>query len=368
MKALTCILTLTILACLVCLVAGMASADPADGLVISGYMQNRLYGEPANAHFTAERLSLMAKKEVDTGIDAFVELYYHHWLPSSRVSMDSGYVNFTDKNGNQLRIGKGRNYCFGICPVPANRKTSEYGLVAETFTQDRIVGAQYLGSSSDKKVEYGVAVFNSVPPGTRFSGSDQAYFRNGINYVVPHLADKGEGGNLAGSARVAFPVAETGKVGVSYRTGKLRPSEISSLIGNDLVPLGTTDDTNNRLGADFNYKHPSGMVAQAEYFKAKASTLDFDAWDVLLGYEPPDDPLGVKFYARYGQLDLDPPAVTANSFTWDQKQLLLSVTKPLRAKKPVWVTLEWLRNAEDAPSSSLEKDNDVLFLELFTAF
>jgi len=185
---------------------------------------------------------------------------------------------------------------------------------------------------------------------------------------VSHLADKGEGDNLEFSARVAAPVVEGGKVGLSYRTGELRPSEISYLFSKNLVPGGTTDDTNRRWGADFDYKGPTGLVAQAEYYDAEASTLDFKGWDVLLGYVPPDDPMGVKFYARYGQLDLNPPAVTTSEYTWDQKQLILSVVKPLRAKKPVWLQLEYIKNDEDPDPVSSERDNDVLFLELFTAF
>jgi hypothetical protein len=78
--------------------------------------------------------------------------------------------------------------------------------------------------------------------------------------------------------------------------------------------------------------------------------------------------MGMKFYARYGTLDLDPPAVTANPYTWDQDQLIISVVKPLREGKPVWLQLEYIDNNEDTPAGTAEVDNDVLFLELFTAF
>lgn len=369
MKARICLSTLVVLAFLVCLAAGAALAQ--EPLIIKGWMLNRLYAEPGNAHFEMERLSLSAAKKVDTDIDAYVEYYYHHWVnripaAGSPWFLESAYVNYTDKQGNNLRVGKGRNYCFGIVPHYGNRKTSEYGLVSETFTQERIVGVQYFGSTPDKKVDFGVAAYNALKMGSRNAGTDQALFRG--DPYVKHLADKGEGNNLEFSARAAASVVEGGKVGLSYRTGELRSSEIAYLITNALVPGGTTDDTNRRWGADFNYKSPKGVVAQAEYYDAKASTLDFNGWDVLLGFEPVDDPMGVKYYARYGELDLDPPAVTANQQTWDQKQLILSVVKPLRAKKPVWLQLEYIKNDEDPPAATPEVDNDVLFLEMFTAF
>ena len=365
-------------------------AQAAGELMIGGWMLNRFYGEPGISHFQAERVDIFFSKDVDKDIKAYVEWYYHHWVNlkptlGSPWFLDSAFVNFTDKLGNQLRVGKGRNMCFGIVPSYGNRKHSEYGLVSETFTQERIVGAQYFGSTRNKKLDFGIAAHNALALGTRFSGTDQAFFRD--EPTVSHFADKGEGKNLAVSARVAIPVLRTGKLGLSYRTGKLRTTDIDFLASKGLVPSvdvgvppavvvarATNNDTNHRWGLDFNYKARSGVVAQAEYYKAKASTLEFKGWDVLLGFEPPD-PMGIKYFARYGKLDLDPPSagdivstLVSNQFRWDQKQLILSVVKPLRKGKPIWLQLEWIRNAEDPTGGASDVDNDVLFLELFTGF
>jgi hypothetical protein len=350
----------------------LAAAPPAQaaGVELHGWMLNRFYAEPGTAHFQMERISLSAAKDIDPDLKTYVELYYQHWVnlnpaAGSPWTLDSAYVNFTDKCGNQLRAGKGRNYCFGIVPAYPNRKHSEYGLVSETMTQERIVGAQYLGSSRDKKLDFGIAVHNSLPLGKRYSGTDQAVFR-GEPYVA-HVADKGEGGNLAVSGRLAYQVVEGGKLGVSYRVGKLRSSDITFLSNNSLVDPEATSTTNRRWGVDFDYKSPCGVVAQAEYFGAKASTLDFNAWDVLAGFEPAD-PMGLKYYARYGRLNLDPYAVTTNQYTWDQKQLILSVVKPLRKGKPVWLQLEYINNGEEPPAGTSKVNNNVLFLELFSGF
>jgi hypothetical protein len=362
-----------LVALLAAAVVSTARAAAPAPVEVHGWMLNRFYAEPGNGHFEMERISLSAAKDLDTDIKTYVEWYYHHWANrrpelGSPWMLDSAYANYTDKHGNQLRFGKGRNMCFGIVPAYANRRHSEYGLVSETITQDRIVGLQYFGSTRDKKLDFGIALHNSLTPGTRFSGTDQAMFRG--DPFVPHLADKGEGKNLAVSARVAVPVVAGGKLGLSYRTGKLRGSELTPdalLVKQGLVPVGTTDDTNRRWGLDFDYKHACGLVAQAEYYDGKMSTLDFKTWDVLLGYEPAD-PMGRRFYARYGKLNLDPPAVTSNSYTWDQKQLILSVVQPLRKGKPLWLQLEFIRNDEDPAPLTAKVDNDVLFLELFSGF
>jgi hypothetical protein len=359
---------------LMCAVALALATGPARAaaapLEIHGWMLNRAYGEPGNAHLEMERISVYATKDVDENTKAYVEWYYHHWANrkpalGSPWFLDSAYVNYTDKHGNQLRFGKGRNYCFGIVPAYGNRKHSEYGLLSETMTQERIVGLQYFGSTRDKKMDFGIALHNSLPMGTRFSGTDQAYFRD--DPVVPHLADKGEGKNLAVSGRVAFPVVSGGQLGLSYRGGKLRSTDIAFLASKDLVAASATNDTNQRWGADFNYKSPKGVVAQAEFYHADASTLDFDTWDVLLGLEP-TDPMRCKFYARYAQLNLDPPAVTSNTYTWDEQQLILSLVKPLLKGKPVWLQLEYIKNLEDPPPGVANVHNDVLFLEVFTGF
>lgn len=363
-----CVLMLAVMAAALTLaVVTCAQAAPTE---IHGWMLNRFYAEPGNAHFEMERISISGSQQLEPDINAYVEWYYHNWVnrkPSlgSPWFLDSAFVNYKDPSGNNLRFGKGRNNAFGIVPAYPNRRHSEYGLVSETFTQERIVGLQYFGTFADKKTGFGIAAYNELTPGTRFSGTDQAFFRD--DPVVPHLADKGEGKNLAFSGRLTYPVVKGGRLGASFATGKLRASDIAFLAGKDLVAAGTTVDKNNRWGVDFDYKHPKGFVGQAEYYAASESTLDFTGWDALVGYEP-KDPMGIKLYARYGQLDLDPPAVTANTFTWDQQQLILSAVKPLRPNKPIWLQVEWLRNMEDPPAGVSNVDNDVFFLEVFTGF
>jgi hypothetical protein len=359
---------------LICAVAFGLAALPAlaadQPVEIHGWMLNRIYAEPGSLHLQAERISLSAAKDVDKDVKAYVEWYYHYWQnlkPSlgSPWFLDSAYANYTDKCGNQLRFGVGRNYCFGIVPSYGNRKHSEYGLIAETFTQDRIIGLQYFGSTRDKKLDFGVAVHNSDLLGTRFSGTDQAFFRD--DDTVPHLADKGQGRNLAVSGRVALPVVKGGKLGASYRYGTLQIGDLSFLVSKGLVSATATSRTNNRWGGDFNYKSPQGIVAQAEYYGAKTSDLDFSGWDVLVGLEPAN-PMALKYYARYGQLDLEPPAVTSSTYTWNQQQLILSIVKPLLRKKPVWLQLEYINNQESPPAGIHNVADDVLFLELFTGF
>jgi hypothetical protein len=348
----------------------VTKANAAEGLDLHGWMANRIYGEPGVAHFQAERLDLYAGKDIDPHLKAYFEFYYHHWVnlktdKGSPWFLDSAFVDFIDSSGNRLRVGKGRDFTFGLTPIYGNRKTSEYGLIAETFTQERIIGAQYFGTTANKKLDFGISVHNALPAGSRNSGTDQAAFRD--EPVVPHLADKGEGKNLAESARLAIPVFGTGRLGVSYRTGNLRDADLTFLAGKDLIEKGTDNHKNNQWGVDYNYKTPSGIVTQAEYYSAKMSTLDFNGWDALLGYEP-KNPMGIRSYVRYGKLNLDPPEVTDNTYTWDQNQWIVSFVKPLRQGKPVWLQLEWIKNNENPPSGVDKVENDVVFLELFTGF
>jgi len=345
----------------------MAADQPVE---IHGWMLNRIYAEPGSLHLQAERISLSAAKDLDKDIKAYVEWYYQYWQNlkpqlGSPWFLDSAFANYTDKSGNQLRFGVGRNYCFGIVPTYGNRKHSEYGLIAETFTQDRIIGLQYFGSTRDKKMDFGVAVHNSDLLGTRFSGTDQAFFRD--DDTVPHLADKGQGRNMAVSTRVAVPVIKGGKLGASFRYGTLQIGDLAFLVSKALVDASATSRTNQRWGGDLSYKSPKGVVAQAEYYGAKASELDFNGWDVLVGLEP-TNPMACRYYARYGQLNLDPPAVTSSTYTWDQQQLILSVVKPLRKGKPIWLQLEYINNQESPPAGVHNVADDVLFLELFTGF
>ena len=129
-----------------------------------------------------------------------------------------------------------------------------------------------------------------------------------------------------------------------------------------LLPLGTTNRKQTVWGPDFAYKSPSGIVIQGQYLIGGVSTLDYNAWDALIGYEPVNG--GWRFYAKYGQQNMDTPT-TINPLTWDTKQLMLSAVQPI--SKTVWLQYEAELNTENANPSGKVKNN-LFFVELFTAF
>ena len=76
-------------------------------------------------------------------------------------------------------------------------------------------------------------------------------------------------------------------------------------------------------------------------------------------------------FVRYVNLDTDVTPVVNNSLTWDIEQLSVSYVLPLRCSwLPYckWLQFEYERNTEDVPAGADEVPNDMLFVELFSAF
>ncbi|MDH7570456.1 MAG: hypothetical protein QHJ73_12820, partial [Armatimonadota bacterium] len=139
--------------------------------------------------------------------------------------------------------------------------------------------------------------------------------------------------------------------------------------------LGFSSRQQSQWGLDLTYRNPSGVVLQSEYYRSKLSNLEYDAWNVLLGYEVPAAGLpvgqgerkmlpGWKFYARYAEQNMDTP-LTDNPLSWDTRQISLSVVQPIY--RGVWLQYEYEFNLEDT-NTGAKVDNDVFFLELFTGF
>ena len=148
-------------ALLLSLAALPALAQGVQNVELHGYMQNRFYSNEAySARFVTERVSLSAVGQLGNDATGYIEVYMQPWLtdrsnlPSIlspgntvtaeeyRIYLESAYVDLPLSAG-RIRIGKGRMLNFGMTPTYPNRKTTLYGILAETFTQDRVIGAQY---------------------------------------------------------------------------------------------------------------------------------------------------------------------------------------------------------------------------------
>lgn len=350
-------------------------AQAVQNVEIHGYLQNRFYStESVSGRFVMERVSMIATAKVGDDGQAYVEYYIHPWLTDQVVPgkyggsvtteefrnyLESAYVDLPMGSG-RIRIGKGRQLNFGMTPSYPNRKTSQYGIIAETFTQDRIVGAQF--AMKKGMWDGGLTLFTDQPLGTRNIG-DIA----GSAKVVPHIVDKDVPGAISGK------LALTGKLGIttpcfkfhgSACTGKLNASQIDWVGTTFGLFTGVNKNRDHdKFGFDAQYKR-GPIVAQGEWYTGKFSFVEITGYQFLVGYEPKDTTKR-RAYLRWSALNND-WAPSTNPASWATQQLTLGVVQPIR--KGVWAEVNWERNTETPPAGVAEIDNDVLFLELFTGF
>ncbi len=351
--------------CIVVLLGAAACAADFGPVQIHGYMQNRFYANPdSSARFATERVSLSAKAKTGENAETYVEVYFHPQLPNAlpaeqyRTYVESAYYDMALGTG-RLRVGKGRQLNFGITPSYGARKTTQYGIVPETFTQDRTNGIQYYFTQNGW--EGGASLYNDLRVGTRGIGDFPGALR-----TVPHISERdvpgSSTGNLAITAKIGQAMPNI-KWHVSYMTGKLIQEDADALpkIWCPGVAFVNNDRDHNKWGVDTTYKNGS-FFAQAEYYRGKFSCLKIDGLGLTVGYEPAS---GKKAYIRYGQLDNNQPS-NANPTTWETQQVILGYVYPI--DKTVWAEFQYERNMEDSPAGIPSIDNDLLFVELFAGF
>ncbi|MDH7571373.1 MAG: hypothetical protein QHJ73_17480, partial [Armatimonadota bacterium] len=148
--------------------AQQQGSPAAPTVTIHGYAQNRFYAaKGAELEFRSERISLWADANWQNGGVAHTEFYFHPWTSSNGLYVESAYYD-TKLGSGRIRIGRGRRTVFGITPSYSNRRTSNYGLVAEAITQDRVQGVQY--NLTRPTWDLGVGVHTALRPGTRLLG------------------------------------------------------------------------------------------------------------------------------------------------------------------------------------------------------
>jgi hypothetical protein len=350
------------------------AVDISPTVQLHGYLQNRLYvPQGVTPEFREERVAVSATAALPKDSIVYVELDYHPSLANNSILVESAYYD-TPFGPGHIRVGKGRDYTFGMTPYYANRKTSNYGIVAEKFTQDRIQGVQYLLQKG--KLDIGASVHTQLRLGNRAIGTVPGDVTHDATHTVSHLAFRDTPGDL--SQRLAFSARVGGiwkdiKAGVSGSISSLDSRDLANLTTSSatntltpngtpsLLPADTTSTTFNKYGIDFIYKKQSGWLLQGEAYKSNISTMSVNAWDVLAGWDPPK---GWKFYARYSQQNTD-AVRTANPLSWDVQQITLSVVQPIR--KGIWMQYEYEINTEDS-NTGADVKNNIGFAELFVSF
>lgn len=355
------ILVVIIASILMSLIAVPVLAQGIQNVELHGYMQNRFFFNPSSsARFVTERLSLSATGQLGKDGTAYAEVYFHPWLPAVtpaeqfRTYVESAYVDLPLLDG-RIRIGKGRQLNFGLTPSYPNRKTTQYGILSETFTQDRIVGAQYAYKSGP--LDAGISVYTDQSVSTRGIGD----FAGNVSTadVVSHFVDKdvpaSNTGELAVSAKLGLKMGSL-TAHVSGATGKLNETNLTTL--NTPYGLASTDTDHNKYGVDAIYS-AGPFVAQGELYQGNFSFLKISGYSVLVGYQSKDSR---RAYLRYSALNYDRSPIANQPLTWEPQQLTLGIVQPIR--KGVWAEFQYERNTE----SGGDRDNDLLFVEFFTGF
>lgn len=349
------------------LLACVCVAQTTPSVELHGYMQNRFYAPPsASSRFVSERLSLSAVGKLTPDINAYAELYFHPWITDSvlaaqqfRTYLESAYVDLPLGPG-RVRVGKGRQLNFGLTPSYPNRKTSQYGIISETYTQDRIVGAQW--SMKKGTVDGGLSLFTDQNLSTRGEGD----FAGAIPNVdtVPHLVDKDIPGSISGelavSGRFGFTTPRW-QGHVSAMTGQYSATQLGTINTAFATPTNTNTD-HNKFGVDTIYS-AGNFVAQGEWYTGNFSFLGITGYQVLVGYQPKDKD---RWYVRWAALNNDVAPIVGTPTTYNTQQLTFAYVHPI--SRGVWIELDYERNLESVPTGGASIDNDLFFVELFTGF
>lgn len=363
-------MSLALMICLA-LLAGSAGWCQGPAVEVHGYMLNRFYTNPSmSARFVTERVSLSALAKMGEDATAYVEVYFHPWitdrvLPTgvtaeqSRTYLESAYVDLPLGSG-RIRIGKGRQLNFGITPSYPNRRTSQYGIFSETFTQDRIQGFQWYAKKGC--VDGGLSFFADQNLGTRSIG-DCASAVAGVD-TQPHICDRDNSANNSGRMAVSAKIGVTKpnfQWHVSGCVGRLNPSQLAPV--QPFVPAGTTntDTTHNKFAVDAVWNSGPFFV-QCEWAKGRFSLLGITGYQISLGWQPKGKP---SYVIKWAALNNDKPP-TDNPITWNVQQLTLGYVHPIR--KNVWLEVNYEKNMTSNPAGYTDPDNDILMWEIFTGF
>lgn len=360
------------------LFAAPVVAQSITNVQLHGYAQDRFYFNPSSsARFAIERLSIQASADLPENRKAYVEYYFNPNVPATQINeqfrtyLESAYVDMPVGKGN-LRVGKGRQLNFGITPTYPNRKMSQYGLLSETFTQDRIVGAQY--ALKQGKYDVGASLYTDTSLGSRSAGSFPGATAAD---VVGHFADRDIPSNISGEMAGSLKLGVSTGCWQAHISGALGALSQSNLTSTDYFGTvsghtgtgfnsiyNTPDNTNNdhnQYGFDAAYSK-NAFVIQTEWYQGKFSFVQLTGYSVLVGYQPKDKP---RYYLRYEALNNN-QTPNNSPLTWDTEQLSFGAVRPIC--KGMWLEFNYERNMERPAPGCSKLDNDIMFVELFTGF
>lgn len=342
--------------------------------------------ETADSTFRPDRFIVMFRGSVNDNIKGVANLYIHPWVPVSvaHLYFESCYAEYSCEMGglkHKLLVGNGRNINFGITPSYGNRKTTEYSIVSDMFTHDRIIGLQYKGTA--EMFNFGVSVHNGYKLAARATGGPKSK-------KVPFLADRGldlknfysdnnQGKEISGRLGLmpikGLDVGASGSfaLGGLYDDGKDWKEDDPVVDDLDFLKanLGIDSESTDkiRFGGDLTYK-PSieapitPSVLQGQFYYGMTGDLNHMGWQGLLGLKAKE--FNTDMYIVFNQimLDLEDKQRSANPYTWNISQGIFSVVYNIT--KTMHVECSYVMNLEDTPEDVDSVNNDYLFAELFT--
>jgi hypothetical protein len=283
--------------------------------------------------------------------------------------LEHAYVDIKDMPlSGIIRAGVTRNYCFGLVPAYANRKTTNYGMVSDVFTHDRIIGIQYLAKVNQLGVplDVNVAIHNGYDIGTRTVGEGTnkvtilADRDNTFGSVRRNDADK----NKEISTRIGYVPDKTINVGVSGTFGKLSATDLATLdTGLGISSTTHTNKAKSRAGLDFTVTKFSPIIFQGEYYQGWTSEFEHTGYQALAGYLlKKDNKPWVDFYVRYGEINPDIKANATKQQTWKLAQTVFSSVYRFTPGAQLQLELEF--NDEKDSGTATKVINNVSMLEL----
>jgi hypothetical protein len=344
---------------------GMAATAVAQ-VQVHGFVLARTIVTNNNYAERIDRYGVQFAQKIDDQFDWVAETYIHPTQttnPAGRVYMESAYLNVHLKDqlpwDFNVRIGKGRNYCYGIAPTYGNRHTTDYSLYSEAFTQVRVLGFQTF--SNFGKVQFAAALLNP----NVISNRPVPDFPLGNSVNTP-IADRD---NDTGA--VIQRVALSGRLGYKTMDAKntsgvnIGASAYVTQNGADKIAGVKVKNNVTRFGLDGELRHECGLLLQGQFTIAQTPvSLDKDAlnlnekelshngFEAIGGYEKGKFGL----LGRYGQLNYDEKLQSMN-------QIML--TAVYKARPFVHFRLEGLINGEEKKASKgfAEVKNNVLIFE-----
>ncbi|HID57421.1 TPA: hypothetical protein EYP37_12875 [Candidatus Poribacteria bacterium] len=356
------------------------------------------------SQFRAERLITMATGELKDVANFNVSIYFHPWVPvmPGQIYVESVYFTLKKLPGigklplnGSILIGQGRNRNFGVMPSYSNRKTSEYTIVSDMFTHDRIQGVQL--SFSKKPLFCGVSLHNGYKLGARKVGPVKFLADRGLD-LVNRASDIDSGKEISVRAGIKCPEGPS-DAAISFSYAKLyddgkelndptKNDDITFLMDNVLgwrrvvekegkkvVEVDKEMEKFNKIRLGFDstvvFKerdlpvYPS--MLRSETYYGMTGDLNHIGLCGMLGVKV--KPLKLDLYAVVGRimLDLEDNQRSAqNSFTWNITQIMISGLFAIQ--KGITLRVEYQKNIEDVPQGGEAPANDKLFLETLMAF